>query len=373
MSTPSNGNTTPIRIGSNAALAGNATPFDLFLKVFSGEVLTAFEGTTVMKDLHTIRTINYGRSAQFPVTGTAVATYHTPGESIANKNNSYLSDFKFSEKKIAIDGKLISAAFVPDVDELMNHYDARSIISTELGRALAYAFDQQVMFTLFAAARQTTANIPNATSASGEALTGKIIKKANMTTDARVLIDGIYEAVETLDKKDIPADRRYVLLAPAQYYRLINSYEAGNKHLAGVLVNSDFAQNNGSIVTGKVYEVAGCRIVKSNFVPVGKNLMDTDSGTAGNQPDPLFGNAAVRNTPFPGDSGLTGGVKYAGNFTKTVGAVFHPAAVGTVKLLDLAMESEYQIERQGTLMVAKMMTGSGVLRPECAVELSLPD
>ena len=43
-----NGNTTPIRFGSDSTLAGSATPYDLFLKIFSGEVLTAFEGTTVM-------------------------------------------------------------------------------------------------------------------------------------------------------------------------------------------------------------------------------------------------------------------------------------------------------------------------------------
>jgi hypothetical protein len=33
------------------------------------------------------------------------------------------------------------------------------------------------------------------------------------------------------------------------------------------------------------------------------------------------------------------------------------------------MESEYQIWRQGTLMVAKYALGTGILRPEAAVEL----
>lgn len=47
-----------------------------------------------------------------------------------------------------------------------------------------------------------------------------------------------------------------------------------------------------------------------------------------------------------------------------------PSAVGTVKLLDLAVEGEYQINRQGTLIVAKYAMGHGILRPECAIELS---
>lgn len=352
-----NGNTTPIRAGKDAVLAGSATPFDLFLKVFSGEILTAFEGTTVMKDLHTIRTIASGKSAQFPVTGTAVAKYHTPGENIADAGNSYLSDFKFAEKIINIDGQLISAAFTPNVDDLMNHYDHRSIISTELGRSLAYAFDKQVMYTLFGACRQSTANIPGATSASGESLVGGAVGSTTIAANATNLINAIFDAVEILDKKDIPSTDRYVLLSPAEYYMLVSDTSANGS----VLINRDYSDaSNGSIVSGRVYEVAGCRIVKSNFVPKGLNLADT-SATAGVQVDPFFGNAAIRNNVF-----TTG---YAGDFTNTIGAVFHRAAVGTVKMLDLAFESEYQIERQGTLMVAKMMTGSGILRPECAVEL----
>jgi hypothetical protein len=37
--------------------------------------------------------------------------------------------------------------------------------------------------------------------------------------------------------------------------------------------------------------------------------------------------------------------------------------------MDLAMESEYDIRRQGTLMVAKYAMGHGIIRPACAIEL----
>jgi len=47
----------------------------------------------------------------------------------------------------------------------------------------------------------------------------------------------------------------------------------------------------------------------------------------------------------------------------------HPQAMGTVKLLDLASEMEYDIRRQGTLMVSKMAVGHGILRPECLYEI----
>ena len=63
-----NGDTTPSRLGQvNAANDANA----LFLKVFSNEILTTFDEANIMKDLHTVRSISSGKSAQFPVTGVA--------------------------------------------------------------------------------------------------------------------------------------------------------------------------------------------------------------------------------------------------------------------------------------------------------------
>jgi hypothetical protein len=75
------------------------------------------------------------------------------------------------------------------------------------------------------------------------------------------------------------------------------------------------------------------------------------------------GDADANNDVFAATDG------YDADFRNSLGIVSHSAAVGTVKLLDLATESEYQIERQGTLFVAKYAMGHGILRPECAIEL----
>jgi hypothetical protein len=61
--------------------------------------------------------------------------------------------------------------------------------------------------------------------------------------------------------------------------------------------------------------------------------------------------------------------RYAGDFSKTIGLIMHRSAVGTVKLMDLSTEADYDMRRQGTLMVAKYAVGHGILRPESAVEL----
>ena len=54
----------------------------LFLKVFAGEVLSAFKRVNVFGDTVQTRTIQNGKSAQFPVTGRFTAAFHTPGDMI---------------------------------------------------------------------------------------------------------------------------------------------------------------------------------------------------------------------------------------------------------------------------------------------------
>jgi len=324
-----NSNTTPSRLGQ-----ANATgdTFALFLKTFAGEVLTTFETQTVFKALHTIRTIKNGKSAQFPVTGIATAGYHTPGESIADAGNSYLSTIRHGERVIAIDKMLLSSAFIANIDEAQNHYDVRSIYTTEIGRSLARAFDQTIARVVAKAARTSSALFSGAP-------VGTKLNKGTLGLDTGAEIAAaIYEAAQTLDEKNVPDDQRYCVLRPKEYYLLVKELTDPSKPTPA-----------GSYVDGNVAKVANVTIVKSNNVPADNYTATTNQASS---------DSAAQNS-------------YAVNMTNTIGLVFHPAAVGTVKLLDLAVESEYQIERQGTLMVAKYAMGHGVLRPECAVELSI--
>ena len=63
-------NYTASRLGEKAG--GSADPKELFLKVFAGEVLTAFNTNNIAMPLHRVRTISSGSSAQFPLTGIAL-------------------------------------------------------------------------------------------------------------------------------------------------------------------------------------------------------------------------------------------------------------------------------------------------------------
>jgi len=291
--------------------AGDATA--LFLKVFAGEVLTSFSNANVMMDKHMVRTIANGKSAQFPVIGTATASYHTPGTEITGQS------IKGNERVITIDDLLIADVFMANIDEAMAHYDLRSPYANELGIVLANTMDANIQQVMALAARAS------ATVTGGNG--GTQLTNAGYATTGSTIASGIFEAAQVLDEKNVPSQDRKCNLKPAQYYLLAQTTSVLNKDWGG----------QGSYSEGSVIKVADVEIVKTNQLP----------------------STVV----------ATGPTAYQGTFTNTSGLVYHPSAVGTVKLLDLAIEDQYDVRRQGSLVVAKYAVGHGILRPECAVEL----
>lgn len=304
-------NATVSRLGQQDG-AGSATA--LFLKVYAGEVLTAFAETNVFIARHMVRSISSGKSAQFPATWKGGASYHTPGTELVG------SVINHNERVIAIDDLLIADRFIANIDEAMNHYDVRSIYSGDAGRALAQEFDKHVAQVGYLAARAS------ATVSGG--FGGSAITDADADTNGTSLAASVYDAAQSFDEKDIPESERSLFVKPAQYYLLVE---------VDKLINRDFGGANGVYSDGKVWNAAGLEIVKTNNLPT-TNI-------------------------------TTGPAAYQGNFTTSVALCMQRMAVGTVKLLDLAVESAYDIRRQGTLVVAKYAYGHGILRPECAIEI----
>ena len=348
-----NGNTSPSRVG---LIEGGSDNDALFLKKFSGEILQTFDESNVFKPLHTIRTIESGKSAQFPVTGIASANYHTPGENIADGGNSYLSDIAKTEKIITIDKMLVASTFLANIDDVKNHYDIRSVYANELGKALAKRFDTAVAKTFLGAARDS-ANLTATSAGSTYDVAGEAFGRGNLdptavdTFTGAQLVGALFAAAQKLDENDVPSDGRFCVLRPQEYYKLVTGADSSNSFSLVSAVNSDIG-GQGSLASGSIPQIAGINIYKSNHIPsTDLSAVSTGDGSSAN------------------DVFKTGGVGYNGDFRNSLGIVSHSAAVGTVKLLDLATESEYQIERQGTLFVAKYAMGHGVLRPECAIEL----
>ena len=309
---------TPSRVGDINA-AGATPPTTLFLKVFSGEVLAAFQRRNVMAERSIVRTITSGKSAQFPAVWRAGSAFHTPGAELAG------TTIYHNERVVTIGGLLIAHVFLADIDDAMNHYDVRSIYSAELGMALARQLDATIL-NYGALGADASATLTG-----GDA--GTEIVDTDSKTNADSLVTSIFDAAQALDEHDCPSEDRYCFVKPAQYYNLI---ENGTK-----VIHSDFG-GEGSIAGGSLMRIAGMEVVPSN-----------------NMAQDLSGSSA---TYWP--------AALLKNFSVVSAQCMHKSAVGTVKLLDLEMQSDYDYRRQGTLLIARMATGTNFLRPEASVMIT---
>ncbi len=295
----------------------------MFLKVWAGEVLTAFRKATVFEALHKVRTISSGKTAQFPIIGVNSASYHTPGNQIIGTQQ------KVAEATVNIDDKLISSVFLADIDEAKNHYDVRSQFSAEMGNALAYTFDKNVAATIAKAAR--TANHFNTDLPGGTRI--KIVAANKAAITGAQLATALFAAAQKMDENNLPEGDRYCCLAPAEYYKLVQETSVINRDWGG----------QGAYADGTVLRVAGIDIIKSNHLPTTNRSAVTGENNS-----------------------------YDADYTKSVALVWNPGAAGTVKLMDLKMETtggDVHALWQGTFMVASMACGTGILRPDCAIEI----
>ena len=317
-------NASPVKFGN--ANSGATRDDALFLKVFAGEVITSFDRASKTQGADMVRSISNGKSATFPVMGRIGASYHAVGTEITG------SDINHNEKVITINDLLISSVFVSNIEEAKNHWDVRSAYSTEIGRALAFQKDKHILQTI------GQASLASASITGGDATTNVIntgIASATDSTAANAMIDAIFAAAKELDANYVPSEGRKCFMRLEEYYKLANATNA---------VNVDFS-GNGSIAEGKVHKIAGIELVPVAHFVDSNVTTGTDAGSATNG----------------------GSTPQAVDLSNFVALVSHPSAVGTVKLMDLAVEKEYDIRRQGTLMVAKYSMGHGVLRPEAAV------
>lgn len=306
----------PSRVGQ-ANLAG--TTDALFLKVFSGEVMSSFNSNTVMSGLTRVRNINSGKSAQFAAIGRIGAEYHTPGTEITGSN------VEHGEKVVTIDDLLISDSFISNIDEAKNHYEVRSEYSTQMGQALAQTYDRSL---ISAAVKAAAAAEAGAVSDQGNAASTNL---GSATPTVQTIVDALYAEAAAMDELFLPAEDRFVIVSPATYWGLVQNDK---------LIDRDFG-GTGSYTEGKVIKVAGMSIIKSANL----GINHTAVGNLAQYPD-------------------AGGTKYMTDTSAVAALVLQRTALGTVKLMELASESAYDIRRQGTLMVSKMAVGHGVIRPE---------
>lgn len=327
--------------GSGATWGPGPTGLDadraMFLKLGSAEVLNAFMTNCVFKGKTRERNIRGGKSVAFPITGKMEARYHQPGTQILGQGN---DPSDLNERVIELDALMVADAAIYQVDELMNYYDIRQIYTTELGRSLAYEYDKRVARMIYAAASNSTEPLAK----SGNA--GRTGQKIDLgsdkaTFDAKTrqtrgdeLVEAIFQARVGFEQKDVSIDNMYAVFSPDDYYSITQSSRA---------INVDFngGGGNGTIATGETARIAGIPLYSSNHV-----VQPSYSLVAGD---------------YNND--------YAQDLSKVRGLIFHRDAVGVVSLLSPSLQmtgSEFRVQYQSDLLVARQALGMGQLRAECA-------
>lgn len=324
-------------IGLNQGKGSTDTDkLSLFLKVFGGEALTAFARRSVTMDKHMVRTIQNGKSAQFPVMGRTKGYYLKAGEDLDTKRG----DIKHSEKVITIDGLLTSDVLIFDIEDAMNHYDVRSEYSAQLGEALAIAADGAVFAEMALLCNPAAGKDENITGL-GSATVLKIGTSTALADQAALgtaILKGLTTARAKLTKNYVPASDRRFYTTPENYSAVLAALMPNSANYAA-LIDPE---------TGNIRNVMGFEVIEVPHLTV---------GGAG---DDLAG--ANQKHAFPAVSSATVPVA----LDNVVGLFNHRSAVGTVKLKDMALERARRANFQADQIIAKYAMGHGGLRPEAA-------
>lgn len=308
---------------ADGAAATMAEERALYLKIFAGEVLTAFEEKTMFIDKHQVRAITKGKEAQFPLIGRMPpAAYHTPGTELLGQ------EAPMAEKTISVDRVLVSHLFIDNLDEKLAHFQARGQIATNMGTRLSQTFDNHVARNIVAAA-SAASPITGDTTMGGLVITDDDLKSAVAATKLAGWTDAIVAAKTNFDNKWVNDGTIYLAMLPADYYFLVMNAMASGYSLVDQRIGGA-----GSISQGKITEFMGVQLLSFPGIPTAD-----------------YGAEAFHNV----DCSLVKALCW----TK--------GAVGTVKVFDVAIETEYKVNYQGTLTVAKSAMGHGVLQGECAV------
>jgi hypothetical protein len=389
----------------------------LFLKLYAGEVLTAFQSKNIMMPLHRVRTISKGKSASFPMTGKyRDASYHTPGSEIVPTAS------KQGERIVSVDDLLVNAQFIPNIDEAMSHYDIRSVYTQEAGFGLGKVADQNILrlgikaslceSSAMAALSAGAPMIQEYSAFDDEDFTHNIVVGATAGTgtdvanarDPKFLTQAIMDAKRILSNADVPGDP-FVVLNNDSYFDMFKVSGTGNLNDL-VIFNRDLG-GSGSVASGQVPTILGMPMHVTNHLGsynasgVWESALWTIASNVGQHktlPNPAWGSdqplatgvGSGRTTQYDTGStnhtawvtadvtnnGANAGARKTAIISavanRVIGLVMTTDAVATVKLMDLSVESEYQINRQGTLMVSKYAMGHNVLRPACAIALLAP-
>ena len=331
----------------------------LWLSIWSGETIHAYDEYNMFESLVDSRTISNGVSMEFPVTGTIAlkAAWEAGQELVGSTTDAASTTFA-----VKLDKRPIAAHFeIDNVDLMQTQWEFRSELARQAGLTLANARDKQISAYIARAAMESplTAdprNMPAGPvffSTKFKFLGAHITPAASQPERAEAALDALKaceDFVVYLQTINAPTDGVYLAVTP-RAFQDIRALGVARTHAESVSSQPLFggvaaAGGLGAQLTQGMnnltdsLEYMGVRIIKSNHLPV-----TNFTGVGEARYNLNFGNAGI------------------------VGLLFQKSCVASLKLQGLKVDTVDDVRRNTTFTVASMMAGTGVLRPECAAVL----
>ena len=338
--------------GANIAASARTVSNDqtLFLKVWSGEYLDAYQEQLELGKLVATHTISNAKSYQWPTSGRATAGPKDPGQYTIGDDV-----VRFGEVEIFVDRPDYAEHFVDNIDELHSHYSIRRPLMLEQSRALARYTESKICGALSQAAQT---DVPTGITYSfggtdyGDAtnrvftLTGITSMAALRASDFTLVANAMADMNSLYYNLGMDPSQAYLVLDPQTYMAFKRSAE-GLK-----LINRDYNAEAGinyrDGVLPTIYEI---KVVRST-----EWASWTDVAAAAT---PLNGDAAFhRNTYNP-------------NNTDVAGLFFMGNSVGHLSLLGLQSTMSQEELVDSVLIRNKKCDGVGPLRAETVFSLKL--
>jgi len=355
------------RSSTTAATSGANPPGKLWLPVWSGEVIHAYDEYNMFEGLVNSKTIPSGRSMEFPITGTVdLEAAWDAGEELMGGTNSTATTFQ-----VTLDKRPMAAHFELDnVDLMVTQWEYRAELARQAGLVLANTRDKQIAAYLVRAGAESQRDDANASSDDDPrpdmSLDNALYSDADFanlglsTASSSKRIEAalkVLQAIEDfcvhLQENNIPVGGVYCAVTPqafmdirslgvARAADISNVYNAqpmfGGVAQAGGL-GAPWSNPLGALQDSLEY--MGCKIIKSNHIP------STNAPTLGE---------ARYNLDFS-----TAGVK---------ALIWQTGCVASLRLQGLKVDTVDDIRRNTVFTVASMMGGTGVLRPECCAVIT---
>jgi hypothetical protein len=355
--------------GIAATTGGSDGDNKMWLPIWSGEVMYAYDQFRMFDSLVDSRTIESGRVMEFPIMGAVdLKSAWGAGEELIGNTNDHAS----KTVAIQLDARPIATHFELDnVDLMITQWEYRQELARQAGQTMANARDLQIASYLTRAAGES---ILSGDPRSGTGWNRRLVDApiygpetsfSNLADldDASDRTDGALEVLAAIEdfmvhlqQIDASTDGVTLVTTPRTFHdiRALGVARDSAGLLGGTMpmfggvadaggLGAGLAQGMNGL--GDTLDYMGCRIVKSN------HLLNFNAGTAGSE----IGEARYN---------LNG----ASNGGDVKALLFQRGGVASLSKTGLKVDTVDDIRRNTTFTVASMLSGTGVLRPElCSV------